>query len=77
MGYLTFTFAKKSDSGKTEIWRVIGSDRSTLGWVSWSGPWRKYIYAANTAANYDAACLREIADFCETKTKEHRNVSED
>jgi hypothetical protein len=71
MSYLDFALIGNSRSGLTKVWEVKSSTH--LGIVSWYGPWRKYTFH-NTYADciFDANCLREIADFCETQTKEHK-----
>lgn len=73
MSYLNFVLHGTTASGLTNKWRVhnINDDRNILGWVAWYGPWRKYVFNAGGAL-FDAKCLREIADFCESQTKEHK-----
>jgi hypothetical protein len=73
MSYLNFDLIGHSSSGKTEIWRVMNLSGATLGMVSWHGAWRKYDFEVlNRGDRFDHHCLREIADFCEVVTKEHR-----
>ena len=52
-----------------------------LGTVQWLGAWRQYVFVPLLRDEddglfneyvYNPACLREIADFVEAKTKEHR-----
>lgn len=42
-----------------------------LGEVRWYAHWRQYVFMPVNAI-FDRHCLREIADFCETKTLEQR-----
>lgn len=59
--------------GKTDVWNVVtkrGSD--ILGYVEWYAPWRKYAFNPGGYTGYEEVCLREIADFCEARTKEHK-----
>lgn len=53
----------------TKRWEVIvtASD-AILGFVSFRGAWRKYVFQPNAATLYDASCLREIAQFTEAET---------
>jgi hypothetical protein len=60
MSYLNFDLIGHSQSGLTKIWII----RNT---------WRKYDFEThNKGDRFDHHCLREIADFCETITKDHR-----
>jgi hypothetical protein len=58
---------------KTDIWSVSCRGHC-LGQVRWYAQWRRYVYFVTTlhAVLLDPTCLREIADFCETKTQEHK-----
>jgi len=69
--FLTFTDAGTSPSGKTRLWHV-SSKSGVLGTIHWLGTWRRYVFAPGTRADFDAGCLREIADFCEQRTAEHK-----
>lgn len=42
-----------------------------LGYVKWFVQWRQYCFFPVDAV-FDKKCLREIAEFCETQTVEHR-----
>jgi hypothetical protein len=56
--------------GKTKRWCVMTADGSTeLGWISFYSRWRKYSFFPNPETLYEADCLRDIANFCETETK--------
>ncbi len=61
---------------KTKVWTVHPRDGGTisgmLGRVSWYPPWRKYCYLAEPRTVYEQVCLREIAEFCEKRTAEHK-----
>jgi hypothetical protein len=73
MSYLTFDLIELSKSGKTKIWRVLNAEKTALGTISWHGAWRKYDFETMRFGDrFDHNCLREIADFCESMTKEHR-----
>lgn len=73
MSFLTFAENGRSASGKTKLFTVMSAAGGVLGWVSWYAPWRKYCAAVSSPDNiFDPTCLREIADFCEKQTKEHK-----
>ena len=74
MMYLMFQLHGDSSSGLTKIWSVttIQSPYAALGFVRWYGPWRKYCFMPGFGTTYDQNCLREIADFCEVQTREHK-----
>jgi hypothetical protein len=64
---------RASTTGKTQVYRVAGlDDRQSLGEVRWFGRWRKYAFFPIGTAVFEADCLRDIAQFCEARTKEHR-----
>lgn len=73
-GYLEFHFKEKSKSGKTNIWLVSNLDGYLLGFVKWHPPWRCYSFQPDEKVGtlYEHKCLRDIADFIEEKTKEHK-----
>ncbi len=57
----------------TEIWEVRTADRKQLlGEVRWFGHWRRYALFPTSGPGFDATCLRDLADFCERQTQEHR-----
>ena len=58
---------------KTQTWWVVNKyDDGQIGAIGWYASWRKYSYFAKPDTVYEQVCLREIADFCEQKTREHR-----
>lgn len=62
-----------SKTGITKRWIVVSKYDPTdmLGEIQWFGRWRCYaFYAFN--AYFEKQCLRDIADFCEAQTKEHK-----
>ena len=59
---------------KTRLWIICANDGEVgLGEVKWRGKWRCYAYFPIDGTIYEKQCLRDIADFCEAKTTEHRN----
>jgi hypothetical protein len=58
---------------KTKAWRILSKQHSShLGWVKWWGGWRKYCFFPTEGSLFEQDCLRDIADFCESKTVEYR-----
>jgi len=72
--HIKFRDKGTSKSGKTRVWGVstLGENPATLGDVVWFARWRKYVFAPWERTVYEETCLREIAEFCEARTKEHR-----
>jgi len=57
----------------TKRWEVVsklGGD--PLGVVKWFGRWRKYAFFPLAECVFEEVCLRDLAEFCETSTREHR-----
>jgi len=57
---------------KTKTWLVETKDDTPLGIIHWYGAWRCYGFSPKPATVFEKVCLREIADFCERKTQEHK-----
>lgn len=65
---------------KTKTWYVVNKyddasgdfAKAHLGWIGWYAPWRKYCFFPKGDTVYEKVCLREIANFCERKTSEHK-----
>jgi len=72
--FLIFFQIGTSSSGLTKRWAVHNTGREVLGYISWYAPWRRYWYTGLPSVGLDATCLREIADFCEHETLEHKNA---
>jgi hypothetical protein len=66
----------KGPRGKTYRWHVLQHGkplaRSPLGAIRWAASWRCYAFFPTKDTIYEHICLREIADFCEARTKEHK-----
>ena len=60
--------------GKTRIFNVFGLHHSLIGHVKWYGPWRQYNFFPLDSTCYNKDCLRQIADFTELVTKEHKDA---
>ena len=71
--HVYFTDKGASASGKTRIWEVLPEHSVIpLGTVKWFGRWRKYSFFPELNTVYEQDCLRDIAEFCETITRQHR-----
>ena len=70
--WIRFSVSRKSESGKTRIWKVLSNDDDSLGEVRWYGRWRKYAFHPEIFTVYEQDCLRKIADFCENESKKLR-----
>jgi hypothetical protein len=42
--------------------------------VRWFSRWRKYAFYPGRETVFEEDCLREIADFCETRTREYKQA---
>lgn len=61
------------DGKRTWTWKVFSRDkRDYLGDVKWFGHWRGYAFFPHPDCVFEQTCLREIADFIEVRTDEHR-----
>lgn len=58
---------------KTKVWDVWPKDaHERIGIIKWFGRWRKYCFFPELNTVYEEDCLRDIAEFIERVTKEHR-----
>jgi hypothetical protein len=60
---------------RTRAWTVVTKDSGeALGLVDWYGAWRCYVFTPTLEVEtvYEQRCLRDIADFVEARTKEHK-----
>lgn len=73
-GYLRFELDSEATlRRKTEVWLVWStSGGNTLGEIKWFGRWRAYCFFPAPSTTFNDGCLREIADFSERLTREHR-----
>jgi len=60
---------------KTKRWTIVATDGEVeLGEVKWFGKWRCYAYFPLNDTLYEKTCLRDLANFCEAKSKVHRST---
>lgn len=72
MSYIRFVEGQPKP--KTKTWYIVpvADPKGFLGWVKWFAPWRCYSFYPNGNAFFERRCLRDIADFCEARTAEHK-----
>jgi hypothetical protein len=63
---------------KTRTWdvRPTADPNTLLGQVKWFGRWRAYAFFPCADTVYERTCLRDLAQFCERQTYEHRSRKE-
>lgn len=67
------SFVEFEQEGETKVWGVDAKrDGTPLGVVQWFARWRCYTFGPEPETVFSDECLRDITDFCEAKTKEHR-----
>jgi hypothetical protein len=60
---------------KTKTWLVVSNCGSgLLGRIAWFARWRKYSFFPEGGTVFEEVCLKEIVDFCQLKTKEHKGL---
>lgn len=61
---------------KTKVWRVKskGLESTCLGVVKWFPRWRCYGFFPEMLTVFEKVCLRDLAQFCEEKTEEHKRA---
>lgn len=57
---------------KTKIWIVRTKYGETLGTVAWFSHWRKYAFSPASNCIFEQDCLRDLAQFMEERTNEHK-----
>lgn len=73
--WVAFRLSPQMVGAKTQRWDVTTKDgKGVLGTVKWYSPWRRFAFFPLPATTFDAACLREIADFCEGETRKHKGT---
>jgi len=71
--HLWFKDDGPSKGGKTRIFNVFGSHHILIGHVKWYGPWRQYCFFPLDSTLYNKDCMRQLADFTELVTREHKD----
>jgi len=71
--YLKIRYRHPSKSGKTKIWKVTDNANVNLGDIKWYAHWRCYALFPLGGTIWEEDCLREIADFCRTQSRQIRH----
>lgn len=71
---LEFQELQMKPGTKTKAWAVL-SGGVGIGWVQWYTHWRRYTLYPNANTVWDAGCLREVAKFCEDRTKVQQHAA--
>lgn len=62
-----------SASQITKLWCVVNRQhQSEIGRIRWDTGWRRYVFAPHPHCIFEQDCLRDIAAFIETETREHK-----
>jgi hypothetical protein len=57
----------------TSMYSVSNKDQgAVLGIIKWYGPFRQYSFIPSSDCVFERTCLRDIANFCEWLTAEHK-----
>lgn len=74
--WITFEDLGPTKSGKTRRWSVMTKDQQgCLGHIGWFGQWRRYCYYPSlSGVVLEHECMRDLADFCESQTREQRRA---
>ena len=68
-------FLEQLRKPKTRVWLVTSKDHLlTLGRIAWYSRFCCYSFFPNPETVYEKACLRDIAEFCEQRSREHLRV---
>lgn len=66
-------FREVPSQGATKRWDVVtSSDETFLGSVRRYSGWRRYCFFPDFGSFYEQDCLRDVADFIEARTREHK-----
>lgn len=62
-----------SKGKKTKVWAVLTADLAILlGHVKWMPGWRRYAFWPEEKTIFEQDCLRDVAEFVEKATKDHK-----
>lgn len=70
--WLVFVGPYPREGRKTVGWLVQNKKGENLGYVQWNSGWRGYAFHPLGAPIFEQDCLRDIAEFVEKATKEHK-----
>lgn len=73
--YITFNNVGLFEGDKVSAYSVrANGEEAELGKIRWFNRWNKYVLVPNTNLDtcFEETCLRDIAEFCETRTREEK-----
>lgn len=71
--YVKFLPSGQSPSSKTRVWDVVAEENSfPLGKIRYFSRWHQYAFFPNGNTVFEKICLRDIAEFCDLRSIEHR-----
>lgn len=71
--YINFIEQPIKSPRKTKVWGVRSKGTGEMiGGIKWLSGWRKYAFFPNMETVYEEICLRDIAEFIERVTEEHK-----
>lgn len=73
--WITIDILTPTPGRKTQQWSVNTTGGTRLGIIQWLPAWRCYSYFPAPSTIYEEECMREIADFCERATNNHKGKS--
>jgi hypothetical protein len=66
-------FVEVPAPGVTKRWEIRATQGNlVIGLVSWSNGWRRYVLRPGYPTEWEQDCLRDVADFLEARTREHK-----
>lgn len=71
--YLRFTMRPPAPKRKTSVWDVSNISGGHLGTITWFAQWRRYVFSPGWSLFFDAACLTELATFCQNETTAYKS----
>lgn len=72
--WVSFNLEERRRGARTDVWHVwnLRNPPSHLGVVKWWTPWRRYCFFAEALTVFEQDCLRDLAQFVEQQTVQHR-----
>ena len=66
-------FVEVPAPGVTKRWEIRTTQGDVvIGRVAWSNGWRRYVLQPGYPTEWEQDCLRDVADFLEMNTREHK-----
>lgn len=74
--HIRFEPATVPPARRTKVWHVFTAYPGAshfLGNVSWFARWRKYAFFPHQDTVFEEVCMRDISEFIEERTREHKD----